>query len=103
MTDELQLTITSVVHRAPEWIRHDLLAKYTARDNMLSRRSPPWLRPPSGPMPQPRVAVLSNRSRRLSPGQIKTSARASSSHVPISGYQNRDPDPHAHPSPYRTL
>ena len=41
MTDELQLTITSVVHRAPEWIRHDLLAKYTARDNMLSRRSPP--------------------------------------------------------------
>lgn len=27
MTDQQNATITSVVHRAPEWIRHDLLAK----------------------------------------------------------------------------
>lgn len=27
MTDTLQTTITAVIARAPEWIRHDLLSK----------------------------------------------------------------------------
>jgi hypothetical protein len=27
MTDQQHATITSVLHRAPDWIRHDLLAK----------------------------------------------------------------------------
>ncbi|WP_343055354.1 DUF6771 family protein [Sphingomonas aerophila] len=27
MTDQQHATLTSVLHRAPEWIRHDLLAK----------------------------------------------------------------------------